>query len=87
MFKGKTKSGFEYRVAESALNDYELVESLAKLDDNPLLVVKVIEQLLGKEQVSKLKDHIRLKDGTVPLEKISEEVVSIFQEYGKAKNS
>ncbi len=81
--KGKTKTGFEYSVEKSALNDYELIEGLSGLDDNPLLISKVIDKLLGKDQVKKLKDHVRIKDGTVPTDKISEEITDIFENSGE----
>ena len=46
MIKGKTKSGFEYEISKDVVNDYELVENLAELEDNPLILAKVIKQIL-----------------------------------------
>ena len=37
MLKGKTKTGFEYEFDEKILKNYELVELLAEVDDNPLV--------------------------------------------------
>ena len=50
MIKGKTSSGFEYEIAEGSLNNYELLESISELDENTLVLPKVVNLLLGKEQ-------------------------------------
>lgn len=86
MLKGKTESGFEYEVTDSALNDYELVEVLAEVDAKPLLLPRLVKKLLGENQKNKLLDHLRTKEGNVPLDKISNEIMEIFKS-GKAKNS
>lgn len=54
MIKGKTKSGFKYEVNSDSLNDYELIEIIAEVDVNPLLLPKLIVKLLGVEQKDKL---------------------------------
>ena len=86
MLKGKTESGFEYEVSDAAMNDYELVEILAEVDTNPLLLPRLVKKLLGDKQKNKLLDHLRTKDGNVPIDLISAEIMEIFQS-GKAKNS
>ncbi|HGD5674847.1 TPA: hypothetical protein ACIZUS_001041 [Streptococcus agalactiae] len=60
----KTSSGFEYKIEESRLKNYELVEALADLESNPLSLPKVLRLLLG-DQVESLKNHLRASDGTV----------------------
>lgn len=86
MLKGKTETGFSYEVSDESLNDYELVEILAEVDTNPLLLPKLVNKLLGKEQKKKLLDHLRTEDGKVPIDAISAEIMDIFQN-GKIKNS
>ena len=86
MLKGKTESGFEYEVSDAAMNDYELVEILAEVDTNPLLLPRLVKKLLGDKQKNKLLDHLRTKEGNVPIDLISTEIMEIFQS-GKAKNS
>lgn len=86
MLKGKTETGFSYEVSDESLNDYELVEILAEVDTNPLLLPKLVDKLLGKEQKKKLLDHLRTEDGKVPIDAISAEIMDIFQN-GKIKNS
>jgi len=87
MIKGKTTSGFEYKIPEENLNNYELIEVLGEIEENPLLLSKTVNLLLGKEQANKLKDHLRTKSGTVPTDKISEEIMEIFNNQKETKNS
>jgi len=87
MISGKTKSGFKYSVSEERLNNYELLEAIGELEENPLVLTKVVDLLLGKEQKKELKDHLRTKDGLVPTEKLSEEITEIFQSQSETKNS
>ena len=88
MIKGKTSSGFEYEISEDVVNDYELLENLAELEANPLILTTVIKQVLGVEQAEKLKDHVRNNRGTVPIDKITNEILDIFTNSGEeTKNS
>lgn len=86
--KGKTTSGFEFEISEDIKNDYELVENLGELEDNPLILGKIVKQILGKEQTAKLKDHVRNEKGIVPTDRMTQEIIEIFQNSGeKIKNS
>ena len=88
MIKGKTSSGFEFTISEDIKNDYELVENLGELDGNPLMLGKIVNQILGKGQTSQLKDHIRNENGIVPTDKMTKEIIEIFQNAGEeTKNS
>lgn len=87
MIEGKTKSGFKYKIPEENLNNYELVETLGEIEENPLLISRTVNLLLGKEQSNKLKDHLRTESGIVPTDKISEEIMEIFNNQKETKNS
>ena len=87
MIKGKTKSGFSYELDKERLNNYELLEAIEELEENPLVLSRVVNLLLGKEQTKKLKDHLRTENGIVPTENMSEEITEIFQNQGETKNS
>lgn len=88
MIKGKTSTGFEFEISEDVVNDYELVENLAELEDNPLMISKVVNKILGKEQTEKLKNHVRDDKGIVPIDKMTKEIIEIFQISGdEIKNS
>jgi len=87
LIKGKTSSGFNYEFSKENLNNYELVETLAEMEENPLLITRTINLLLGKEQANKLKDHLRNENGIVPTDKMTEEIMEIFQSQQETKNS
>lgn len=82
---GVTKSGFEYSIPKKNLNNYELVEVLGEVDTNPLFLPKVLKLLLGKEQVEKLKNHLRDADGIIDTEKMTAELEDIFKAQEKLK--
>jgi len=79
MLKGTTESGFNYEIADETLNDYELFELISEVDGNPLLLPKLVKKLLGDKQKDNLINHVRGEDGRAPLDKISQEVMEIFQ--------
>lgn len=84
--KKKTSTGFAYSINENALNNFELLDLFAEVDENPLLLPKVIKLLLGEEDKKRLYDHVRLEDGTVPVDKISNELMEIITGNNDAKN-
>lgn len=75
--KGTTSTGFAYEISEKRLNNYELVESLADMEENPLSFPKVMKLLLG-DQVTDLKDHVRDEEGFVSTEALMAECKEIF---------
>lgn len=85
--QGSTESGFKFNVNDKVLNNMELVEAIAEVDNNPLLLPGLLTMLLGSEQKKKLYDHVRTKDNTVPMDKVAAEVVAILHALGeKEKN-
>lgn len=78
MISGKTRTGFEYTIDEEALNDYEILELMAKVRNNDVLsIFELIERLLGEDQKNRLKEHCRV-NGRVPISAINDEIVDIF---------
>lgn len=84
--KKKTSTGFVYSIDENVLNNFELLDLFAEVDENPLLLPKLIKILLGEEGKKALYDHVRLEDGTVPADKIEKELVEIISGKPKVKN-
>lgn len=82
MKKIKTESGFICEINPLLLDDMELIDSLAEIEENPLVLPKVIVKLLGSDLKKKLYDHVRAKDGRVPVEAISKELADIFSKAG-----
>ena len=87
MIKGKTSSGFEYQLSKARLENYELIESLNEVEENPLALPKTVNLLLGKEQSDKMKEHLRDEEGLISTEKLSSEIMEIFQNQKETKNS
>ena len=84
MLKGKTKTGFQYEFDEKILKNYELVELLAEVDDDPLVLPKIFKMLLG-DRVEELKYHVRDADGVVDIEKMLNEFQDIFSTQAELK--
>lgn len=87
MLKGKTKTGFEFEITDETLDNYELLEAIGDMDENPTVITKIVRLLLGKEGTKKLKDHVRTEDGTVPASKMNDEITEIFESQKEIKNS
>ncbi|MDB7642447.1 hypothetical protein PND20_06580 [Ligilactobacillus ruminis] len=84
MLKGKTKTGFEYEFDENLFKDYELVELLAEVDDNPLVLPQIFKKLIG-DRVKDLKDHVRDENGVVDIEKMVIEFEDIISTQATLK--
>lgn len=84
--EGVTKSGFAYSIDKNRLQNYELLEVLVDVDENPILMPKLLVMLMGKEEKDKLIDFLRIEDGTVPSDKVAETIAEIFEEVGELKN-
>lgn len=85
--KGKTSTGFEFDIEDERLDDMELVDIMAEIDENPLLMPKLCKMLLGEEQKKRLYDHLRSEDGRVPIEATTNAIQEIFKSPGDLKNS
>ena len=83
MLKGTTKSGFRYEITTERLNNFELVEILSEVDENPLLLPNL---LLGERQSKNLKNYLRDEEGFVSTDKIRETLEDIFAAQNKIKN-
>lgn len=78
MIKGKTRTGFEYHIEDTAPDNMELIDAIADSGDDPTQISKIIKLLLGKEQRDKLYEHLRTEDGRVPLEATMSEIQDMF---------
>lgn len=85
--KGKTSTGFEFDIEDERLDDMELVDIMAEIEENPLLMPKLCKMLLGEEQKKRLYDHLRSEDGRVPIEATTNAIQEIFNSPGDLKNS
>ena len=81
--KIKTSSGVTCTIKPECLEDMELIELLAKLDDEPLTITKILDKILGEDMKKKLYDHVREKSGRVPVQAVSAELSEIFTLAGE----
>ena len=83
-FKGTTKTGFPFDISMERMENYEVVETIAEIDEHPLVLPRLLKLLLG-DQVAALKDHVRGEDGIVPTQKLMDEVRDIFESQNVKK--
>lgn len=86
MIKGKLENGFKFEIDPNNLDDYELVEMLADLEEKPLLTPKVVAKILGEEQKNKLLDHLRDEKGKVSMKAMESSVAEILLSSQEVKN-
>ena len=83
MIKGETKTGFAFELEEAVLDNMELVDALAEMqEDDPLALSAVVRMVLGPKSKA-LYEHLRTEDGRVPVSAISQEIMDIFEALGK----
>lgn len=83
MLTGTTKTGFKFAIDESATDDMELLDALVEADaGNPLAFSQVMNRLFAPEMKKNLYDHVRNKDGRVPIKGIVEELTDILSSSG-----
>jgi hypothetical protein len=86
MIKGVTGSGFAYEVKDEALDDYELLETLAAIDNGDSgRIPQMVNLLLGEEQKELLKEHCRV-DGRISSARMLSEVSEILTSNNAGKN-
>ena len=83
---GITKSGFEYSVDRTWIEDYRFTKALAKVqaggDDVLQNAFAMAEMLLGDEQEEKLVRFCQGEDGHVLFEKVLGELTEIITVLG-----
>lgn len=84
--KGKTSTGFAYDIDPGIFDNYELFELFAEVEENQLVIPKIIRAILGKEQKDALIEHVRGEDGIAKVEDISKELMEILESSKTAKN-
>ena len=93
MVEGKLANGFEYKIEEDHLDDFEMFENLCAIDrdaNNIGLVIDVFVDLLGEDQYKALKEHLRNKKGKISTRAMVEALHEILESDGtdeEGKNS
>lgn len=89
MITGKTKSGFEYNIDETILDDYELFELICDVENGAnLKTPQMIAGVLGEAQKKRLVEHLKKQNGgRCPISAMSEEFTEIMTGASETKNS
>ncbi len=87
MIKGKTRSGFEFEVAEDIANDMELFEALCDWDAGDAKAVVPVCRIVLGQQKKALYDHLKAIHGRAPVDKVAEEIQDIFTALKEGKKS
>lgn len=86
MITGKTTSGFEFKLEEHVLDNMELLDAIVEADENPAVIPKIVNMVLGKDGKKHLYDHLRTNKGNVPIMAVANEIAEIFSSGQKGKN-
>lgn len=90
MIQGKTKTGFEFALDETVVDDMFFIETLAEADKGKYLAVaSVLTMLLGEEQKKKLYEHVKDEKGHARVDDVFRETQEILTKIGEvtSKNS
>lgn len=71
-----TKEGFTIEIDEEAFDDMEVLDMLSEIDENALILSKLLTKTLGKDGKKALYDFVRNDKGRVP----SREAIDLFEE-------
>ena len=85
---GKTASGFDFAVSENIGNDFRLVRLMNDLENGDAArklaaLSRFPELVLGTEGAEKLYAHLEQKDGTIPTDRLREELTEILRLVGE----
>ena len=86
--KAKLKDGYEVIINDESLDDWEFLELLDEVDTgNGGAIVRVAKLLLGDDELSKLKAHLRGDGKRVPATAMINALQELMESVGEAKNS
>ena len=74
-----TSSGFRYKIDDEALDDWETLTLLKKVDDGDILaIIDVAPKFLGEKQYQNLQKFLKKKEGKVRTTSMIREIGEIF---------
>ncbi len=82
-----TSTGFEYKLDDEVLDDWELLKLLKKIDKGEGdLIIDLVPRLLGDEQAQQLENHLIKLEGKVKISSMSREIGEIMNGSKELKN-
>lgn len=86
MIKGKTKSGFNFKIDEKKMDDMEFLEKMVAAEDGDFkAAIETVVTVLGEKGKKELYDFLRQKDGRVPVDAFSKAMTEIFEAASEAQ--
>lgn len=83
-----TKTGFEAEVSEEALDNMELIDALAEMEDGSIRALRrALHILVGEDSTRRLYDHLRTPDGRVPVSELCDALKELIDSVQSGKNS
>lgn len=86
MIKGKLNNGFDYEINEDVFDNIRFFEMLAEVEENPLILAKMLMFLFGREQKEALYKHLEQINGKASVTDVMNCVEEIFEANNAAKN-
>lgn len=77
MIEGTTKSGFKFNIDDAVLDDWEILETVDEIENNPQRIVHLAKVILGAEQYAELKKECTV-DGRVSTIKMNDAITEIL---------
>ena len=85
--KKATSTGFEYKLDDEVLDDWELVKLIKRIDNGESdLIVDLVPKLLGDEQAIELENHLIRLEEKVKISSMAREIGEIMKGSKDLKN-
>lgn len=79
MREGVTKTGFRFSLEDDAMDNMELVEELASMQENDLVAItRVVTMVFGPDQKKALYDHLRTQEGRVKVSTVMGDLAKAY---------
>lgn len=82
-YKGTLSNGFRYTVEEDVFDDYEFLELIAEVEENPTKITKLVILILGEKQKDNLIKYLKDKEGKAKLSRMEKLIGELFQKIQK----
>ena len=82
-YKGTLSNGFRYSIENDVFDDYEILELIADVEDNPTSITKLVTLILGEKQKNNLIKYLKNKEGKARLSTMERLMGELFQKLQK----
>lgn len=85
--KKATSTGFEYKLDDEVLDDWELLKLIKRIDNGESdLIVDLVPKLLGDEQAIELENHLIRLEEKMKISSMAREIGEIMKGSKDLKN-